>query len=69
MYEAAARELFEEAGLVGDIKYKGIVDSRTYQDDNVSYNHYLFIFFVENSIGDLTEEIRKVLCRGLVVKK
>ena len=57
--KTAEEELEEEAGLIGNVEYKGLLSTRTFNNDELSYHHNLHVFKCENPIGELKNECRE----------
>ncbi|MBW3018995.1 NUDIX hydrolase [Candidatus Woesearchaeota archaeon] len=52
--EAAKAEIKEETGLDCDVELKGIFSSKTYNNNELSYNHQMFVVKGTNPRGALT---------------
>ena len=57
--EAAEQEIFEETGLKCDLELAGILSSKTYNENDLSFNHQMFIIKAENPVGELIKETRE----------
>lgn len=59
IFECAQKEIKEETGLVCDMGLKGLLSSKTYNNNFLSYNHQMFILFCTNPQGDLIDKTRE----------
>ncbi len=59
IYETAEKEIFEETGLKCDLKFKGILSAKTYNNGNLSYNHQIFVIMGKNPDGELRVKTRE----------
>ena len=57
--ECAKEEIKEETGFECDVKLKGIFCSKTFSNDNLSYNHQMFIVKATNPQGNLITKTRE----------
>lgn len=51
--ECGRREVLEETGLDCDIELRGIFSSKTYCNDELGYNHQMFVILARNPSGEL----------------
>lgn len=59
LLECAEQAIKEETGLTCDVELKGLLSTRTFQGDDLSYNHQLFVVQATNPTGTLLQETKK----------
>jgi len=59
IFETAERKLFRDSGLMGDLKFKGIIDVKTFRDGELFLHHVLNVFRIAELEGVLKENCDK----------
>jgi ADP-ribose pyrophosphatase YjhB (NUDIX family) len=57
--EAIDRELFEETMLEGEARFAGLVSSRSYDKDKLTYHIHMYCFKLANLKGKLKKDIKE----------
>lgn len=57
--ECAKRDFMEEAGLEGDLEFKGMCMAKTFNDDELIFHHYIYYVLATNTKGKLIEKTHK----------
>ncbi len=66
--EQATESIRKETGLDCDVELKGLFSSKTYVDNQFSYNHQLFIVKATNPKGTLLKETKKGINKWVAEK-
>ncbi|MGV8151327.1 MAG: NUDIX domain-containing protein [Candidatus Woesearchaeota archaeon] len=67
--ECAEQELLEETGLKCNLELKGLFSSKTYHDNDLAFNHELFIIKGTNPKGKLIKKNREGECEWVKLEK
>lgn len=67
--ECAEQELLEETGLKCELELKGLFSSKTYHDNDLAFNHELFIIKGTNPKGKLINKNREGECEWIALEK
>ena len=67
--ESANKEVKQETGLTCDLELKGLFSTKTYNNNNLSYNHQMFIIKGTNPRGELLERTREGINKWVEINK
>ncbi|MFA5382919.1 MAG: hypothetical protein WC356_07145 [Candidatus Micrarchaeia archaeon] len=59
IFETANKRLFEDTGLNGEIKYKGILEVRTYKNKKLFLHYFMNLFKITHLKGQLKNKVKK----------